>query len=385
MTDLLQRYEAVMMHAFPSPKRAFVGGDGIHLVDTEGRRYVDLLSGIAVNGLGHNHPRVNAAITSQLSKLGHISNFFASEPQVALAERLHQESGGGRAFFANSGAEANETAFKITRLTGRSKIVALEGSFHGRTTGALSITHTEKYRQPFEPLPGQVEFVPIGDIAALEAAVDDETAAVVVEVIQGESGVLPLPDGYLQAARELTTQHQALLWVDEVQTGMGRCGEILLHRAHGVTADLVTLAKGLGNGFPIGACLAAGPAEHLLQPGMHGSTYGGNPVACAAANAVFAELDGGVLDNARTVGQWLADAIEALGDPRIVQVRGAGMLRGVVLAEPKAQEVAVKALDDGWVINAPRPDVIRLAPPLIATQDDLAPFVDALGGWLDSV
>ena len=256
----------------------------------------------------------------------------------------------------------------------------MEGAFHGRTLGALAITHNPKYREPFAPLPGDITFVPYGDVDALRACVDDTVAAVVIEVVQGENGVVPAPAGFVAAAREITTAAGALLWIDEVQTGMGRCGEYLAHRVDGVTPDLVTLAKGLGNGFPIGACLASGPAAGLLQSGQHGTTFGGNPVAAAAGNAVLDALDGGVLDNARATGAWLRDAIAELGHP--VEVRGRGMLLGVVLAAPNAAAVADAALDEGWIINAPRPDVLRLAPPLIATPDDLRGFVGALPGLL---
>ncbi|MDO5735762.1 MAG: acetylornithine transaminase [Propionibacteriaceae bacterium] len=383
--DILGRYDAVMMNAFGSPKRVFSHGEGIHLVDADGNRYVDLLAGIAVNSLGHNHPAVNAAITSQLSRLGHVSNFFATQGQVQLAERLAAAAGeGARVFFTNSGTEANEAAFKVTRLTGRTRIVAMEGSFHGRTMGALALTHTPKYRAPFEPLPGHVEFVPFGDLEALERAVDGATAAVLLEPIQGENGILPLPQGYLAAARRITRDAGALLWVDEVQTGIGRCGELLLHRADGVTADLVTVAKGLGNGFPVGACIAVGDAANLLQPGNHGSTFGGNPVAAAAANAVLDELASGVLENVRQVGHWFAAAVEELHHPLVDHVRGRGLLRGIVLTEDIGQGVVDAALDGGWVINAPRPHVLRIAPPLIITRDELRPFVDALPALLEA-
>lgn len=382
--ELLDRYSAVMMNAFGTPKRVFVEGEGIHLVDADGNRYVDLLSGIAVNALGHNHPRVVEAVTRQLGTMGHISNLYASEQQIRLAERLAHYAGGGRVFFTNSGSEANETAFKISRLTRRTGIVAMEGSFHGRTTAALAITHTARYRTPFEPLPGDVTFVPHGDVEALEAAVDETTAAVVLEVIQGESGVVELPPDYLEAARRVTTDAGALLWVDEVQTGMGRTGEILLHRARGVTADLVTLAKGLGAGFPIGACIAAGPARDLLTPGSHGNTFAGNPIATAVGNTVLDVLEEGLLEQSRQTGEWLARAIRGLGHDAIVTVRGSGMLLGVVLRDDTAPAVVEAALIDGWVANAPRPNVIRLAPPLISTREDLQPFVDALPGWLDS-
>ena len=383
--DLTARYDAVMMNAFGSPKRVFARAEGIHLWDADGNRYSDLLSGLAVTGLGHAHPGVTAAITAQLDRLGHVSNFFASEPQIRLAERLSSYTGleGARVFFTNSGTEANEAAFKLTRLTGRTKVVVMEGSFHGRTMGALALTSNPRYREPFEPLPGHVVFVPFGDEAALRDAVDDFTAAILIETVQGENGVVPVPDGFLAAARALADTSGALLWIDEVQTGLGRCGEFLAHRADGVTADLITLAKGLGNGFPVGACIATGRAAGLLQPGQHGTTFGGNPVAAAAGNAVLDALEGGVMDTAREIGAWLAEAIMALGHPRIVEVRGRGMLLGIVLSDEIAASVADAALDAGWVINAPRPSVLRVAPPLIATRADLEGFVSALPQLLD--
>lgn len=384
-TELLRRYDAVMMNAFGSPKRVFSHGEGVYLWDVDGNRYMDLLAGIAVNSLGHGHPAVTAAISSQLSKLGHVSNFFATEGQVRLAERLSAAAGeGARVFFANSGAEAVEAALKVTRLTGRTKVVAMEGSFHGRTMGALALTHTPKYRAPFEPLPGDVEFVPFGDLDALAAAVDENTAAVVLEVIQGENGVVELPEGYLLAVRRITADAGALLWIDEVQTGIGRCGELLLHRAAGITADLVTVAKGLGNGFPVGACIAVGPAANLIQPGNHGSTFGGNPVAAAAANAVLDELEAGVLENVRAVGDWFASAVEALEHPLVDHVRGRGLLRGIVLNQDTAPAVADAALAAGFVINAPRPNVLRIAPPLVITRDELQTFVEALPAFLEA-
>ncbi len=383
--ELLERYGAVMMNAFGSPKRAFSHGEGVHLVDADGNRYLDLLAGIAVNSLGHAHPAVTAAITSQLSRLGHVSNFFATEGQVRLAERLSAAAGGeARVFFTNSGAEAIEAAFKATRLTGRTKVIAMEGSFHGRTMGALALTHTLKYRAPFEPLPSGVEFIEFGDLDALAEAVDDTTAAVLLEVIQGENGIVELPEGYLEQARRITEEAGALLWIDEVQTGIGRCGELLLHRADGVMADLVTVAKGLGNGFPVGACIATGRAAQLIQPGNHGSTFGGNPVAAAAANAVLDELEAGVLENVRNVGDWLKESIEGLQHPGISHVRGRGLLRGVVLTTDIGPAVVDAALAAGFVINSPRPHVLRIAPPLVITTDELQPFVDALPDLLES-
>lgn len=380
--DYQGRYAAAMMNAFGVPKRVLVRGEGVHVWDADGNRYTDLLAGIAVNSLGHGHPAVVEAVTSQLDALGHISNLFASPPQIRLAERLAAAVGGGRVFFTNSGAEANETAFKIARLTGRPRILAMENSFHGRTLGALAITHTAKYREPFEPLPGGVEFLPYGDIAALERAIDDQVAAVVMEPIQGESGVLPAPDGYLQATREITSRAGALLWLDEVQTGIGRCGELLLGRSLGVDADVVTVAKGLGGGFPVGACIATGTAAELITPGSHGTTFGGNPPAAAAGNAVLDLLEGGLLRHVRETGAWLRSAI---AHPDIVEVRGAGLLLGVCLTRDIAPQVVDLAMADGWLLNAPRPDVLRLAPPLVITREDLATFVEALPTWLDRV
>ncbi len=383
--ELIHRYDAVMTHAFGTPRRVFVRGEGVHVEDADGKHYTDLLSGLAVLGLGHAHPAVTEAVTTQLRTLGHISNLFASEPQIRLAERLagHLGDPSARVFFTNSGSEANEAAFKLTRLTGRTRIVAMEGSFHGRTAASLAVTSNARYRTPFEPLPGEVEFVPYGDVGALERAVDDRTAACVLECIQGENGVVPAPEGFVAEARRLCDARGALLWIDEVQTGIGRCGAMFAHRAEGVVPDLVTVAKGLGNGFPIGACLATGAAGALFGPGDHGTTFGGNPVAAAAGNAVLDVLEGGLLDEAAATGAWFADALRGLAHPDVLRVRGRGLLLGLVLARPTAPAVADAALDAGFIINAPRPNVLRLAPPLVATRHELQPFVDALPGLLE--
>ncbi|WP_425562416.1 acetylornithine transaminase [Microlunatus aurantiacus] len=375
------------MNTFGPPKRVFVRGEGPYVWDADGRKHLDLLSGLAVTALGHAHPTVLSAITGQIATLGHVSNFFATPAQVALAERLTAmvaDPGEARVFFTNSGTEANEAAFKITRATGRTKIISTEGAFHGRSLGALAITHNPKYRDPFAPLPGEVEFVPYGDADALAAAVDAETAAVVLEPIQGENGVVVPPAGYLARARQICDQHGALLWMDEVQTGMGRTGSWLVHVDEGVRADVVTLAKGLGNGFPIGACLAVGRAAQLLGPGSHGSTFGGNPVAAIAGLAVIAVIErDGLLDRATELGEHLVGAVTALGHPMITGVRGRGLLRGVTLAAPVAAQVADAALDAGFIINAPRPDVLRLAPPLIITTEQLDGFVARLPELVD--
>jgi acetylornithine/N-succinyldiaminopimelate aminotransferase len=389
--SVLEGYEHAVMNTFGRPKRVFVRGEGCYVWDADGRRHLDLLAGIAVNALGHAHPTVLAAITGQISTLGHVSNFFATPAQVALAERmagLVDPEGGAaaRVFFTNSGTEANEAAFKITRMTGRTKIISTEGAFHGRSMGALAITHSPKYRAPFEPLPGDVVFVPYGNADALAAALDDTVAAVVLEPLQGENGIVVPPAGYLARARALCDEHGALLWVDEVQTGMGRTGSWLAHVAEGVRADVVTLAKGLGNGFPIGACVARGRAAAMLQPGSHGGTFGGNPVAAIAGLAVIAVIErDGLLAHATAMGEHLADAVLSLGHPLVQEVRGRGLLRGIVLAEPVAAALSDAALDAGFIVNAPRPDVVRLAPPLVVTAAQLDSFVAALPGLLDTV
>ncbi len=379
---VLEHYQQSVMNTFGTPKRVFVRGEGPYVWDADGRKHLDLLSGLAVTALGHAHPTVLSAITGQIATLGHVSNFFTTPAQVALAERLTAmvgSPGEAKVFFTNSGTEANEAAFKITRATGRTKIIATEGAFHGRSMGALAITHNPKYREPFAPLPGDVIFVPYGDAAALAAAVDDETAAVVLEPIQGENGIVVPPSDYLARARAICDAHGALLWIDEVQTGMGRTGSWLVHVDQGVRADVITLAKGLGNGFPIGACLATGRAAQLLGPGSHGSTFGGNPVAAIAGLAVIAVIErDGLLNRATQLGEHLVTTITGLDHPMITGVRGRGLLRGVTLAAPVAAQVADAALDKGFIINAPRPDVLRLAPPLIITAEQLDGFVAVL-------
>lgn len=373
-----ERYHGALMNTYGTPQRVLVRGEGAYVWDAEGNRYLDLLGGIAVNVLGHAHPALVSAVGDQLATLGHVSNFFATPPQVELAERLLRLVGrAGAVFLANSGTEANEAALKLTRRTGRQKLVAATGGFHGRTMGALALTAKQAHRGPFEPLPGDVVFAEYGDVSALEDLVDDETAAVVLEAVQGEAGVLVAPEGYLRAARDLATRHGALLWLDEVQTGVGRTGEWFAYAESGAEPDVVTLAKGLAGGLPIGACIALGDSATLLQPGQHGTTFGGNPVAAAAALAVLETIDGeGLLERASEVGKQLRDG---LADHRLVtDVSGRGLLVGIGLTGEVAADVQRAALEAGVIVNNATPDRIRLAPPLILGDDQADHAVSTL-------
>lgn len=384
-THYTQRYQDSVMNTFGPPKLVLTRGAGAHVWDADGKEYVDLLGGIAVNALGHAHPALVAAVTEQLSTLGHISNFFASEPQVELAEKLLDllDHGSGKVFFTNSGTEAVEAGFKLTRRTGRTHVVVAEGGFHGRTMGALALTSKAAYREPFEPLPGEVTFVPYGDADALTAAVTDRTAAVLLEPIQGEAGVVVPPADYLAAARRIADDHGALLWLDEVQTGVGRTGLWFEHLRSGVRPDVVTVAKGLGGGFPIGACIALGAAGELLQPGNHGSTFGGNPVACAAALAVISTIEADALmDNALKRGDQLRTGLGE--DDAVEATTGEGLLIGLQLVGEFAPEVVAAAQEAGFIVNATGPSRLRLAPPLVLTEADVEAFVTAWPAILES-
>jgi acetylornithine aminotransferase len=386
MSTLVERWGQAMMDNYGTPPLALVAGAGAVVTDEAGREYLDLLGGIAVNALGHAHPAVVAAVSKQVATLGHVSNLFVAEPPVALAELLLALAGRpGRVFFANSGAEANEAAFKLSRLTGRSHVVAAVGGFHGRTMGALALTGQPAKADPFRPLPGDVTHVPYGDTAALAAAVTDATAMVILEPVQGENGVVVPPAGYLAEARRITSRHGALLVLDEVQTGVGRTGHWFAHQAEGVEPDIVTLAKGLGGGLPIGACLAFGRAAELLGPGSHGTTFGGNPISCAAALAVISTIAGeGLLDHVKRVGERLRRGVEALGHPLVADVRGAGLLLGIVLTGPVSGAVSTALRDAGFLVNPVQPDVVRLAPPLILTAAQVEAFLAALPTALDA-
>ncbi|WPF80938.1 acetylornithine transaminase [Sanguibacter sp. 4.1] len=388
------RYSGAVMDTFGPPQRVLVRGEGAYVWDADGRRYLDLLGGIAVNSLGHAHPTLTAAISAQLGTIGHVSNFFGTPTQIALAERLLELAAapeGSRVFFSNSGTEANEAAFKMARRTGRRRILALEGSFHGRSMGALALTSKAAYREPFEPLPGGVEFLPFGDLDALEAAfagdpATSDVAALFLEPIQGEAGVRPFSASYLQRARELTREHGALMILDEVQTGMGRTGSWLAHQlpqvGGGIVPDVVTLAKGLGGGFPIGAVVAYGhgPAA-LLGRGQHGTTFGGNPVASAAALATIGVIErDGLLASVTAVGDHLRSRLAETGHPLVVGTRGEGLLVGIELAAPVSADVASRALDAGFIVNPVTPTALRLAPPLILTREQVDDFVAFLEG-----
>lgn len=385
---LLERYRSSHIGVFGLPGLVLTRGEGAWVWDVDGTRYLDLLGGIAVNALGHGHPELVAAISKQAGELVHVSNFFTTPAQIEAAEallRVAQAPQGSGVFFCNSGSEAVETAIKLSRRTGRTGIVAVGGAFHGRTTGAVSLTHKEAYRAPFEPLLPGVTHVEPGDVEALRAAVGPDTAMVLLEPIQGEAGVVTPPEGYLAAAREITREAGALLVLDEIQTGVGRTGAWFAHQLDGVVPDAITVAKGLGGGVPIGALVTFGPeTTGLLTAGQHGSTFGGNPLACSAALAVLSTIESeGLVEHAVTAGELLVDRVAALEHPLVAGVRGAGLLRAVALTEPIAPAAALVARRHGFIINPVAPDALRLAPPLNITTAQLTSFVDALPGILD--
>lgn len=387
--EWLARYNGALLGVFGTPQRVLVRGSGCYVWDADGTRYLDLLGGIAVNALGHAHPFVTSVVSSQLATLGHISNFFTSPTQVALAEKLlalAQAPAGSRVFFTNSGTEALEAAVKLARRNstpGRRRILALDGAFHGRTMGALALTSKKAYREPFEPLPAGVEHIPFNDTDALREAMDGSVAALVLEPIQGEAGVRPLSPEYLRTARELTREHGALLILDEVQSGIARTGHWFAHQAvDGVVPDAITLAKGLGGGFPVGALVTFGEdVSGLIGAGQHGTTFGGNPVATAAGLATLHALESmGALQHASDVGAYLRAGLTAVDG--VAAVRGEGLLIGFDLDGEHAPAAVQAALAAGFIINATGPSTLRLAPPLILTTEQAATFLDALPGIL---
>lgn len=387
--DWQGHWNAALFETYGTPPRELVSGRGTIVTDAEGNEYLDLLSGIAVNALGHAHPAIVDAVTNQIATLSHTSNLFAHPQVIKLAERLKgllgeqngeaaEASAGARVFFSNSGAEANEAAFKIARATGKTKILAAERGFHGRTMGALALTGQPDKQEPFKPLPGGVEYYPYGDIEALREMADDDTAAIFLESIQGETGVIPAPDGFLAAVRELCDAHDILMVVDEVQAGMGRTGQWFgfQHEA-GVLPDVITMAKGLGGGLPIGATLAL-PKAQLLAKGMHGTTFGGNPVVCAAANAVIDTIEAEeLLANVATQSQAIRDGLA--DHPSVQTIRGRGLMLGVVLDAP----LNLDPLDYGLIVNKPQSDVIRLVPPLNISADEVQRGVTKIRQMLD--
>lgn len=376
-----ERFGEAMMGTFAPPLAMLERGEGAHVWDVDGNRYLDFLAGIAVNALGHAHPVLVDAVSSQVAKFAHVSNYFATPPQLELAERLRRITGAGdagRVFFTNSGAESIEAAIKLARLNrgdgSRTRILSLINSFHGRTMGSLSLTGKAVLREAFEPLLPGVEHIDT-TIAALEAAMDGTVSAIFIEPIKGEAGVVDLPDGFLQRARELATEHGALLILDEIQTGIGRSGTWFAFQQHGIVPDALALAKGIAGGVPIGALVTFGAASDLFQLGQHGSTFGGNPLATAAGNAVLGEIErAGLLENAILIGEKIRAIVSSIGSPLITEIRGEGALVGLGLSKPIAAELAAAAFANGLIVNAPNDSTIRLAPPLIVGDAELEEF-----------
>jgi acetylornithine aminotransferase len=408
-----KRFAAALMPNYGLPQVALTRGEGCRVWDADGREYLDLFAGIAVSSLGHAHPALTAAVTRQVGVLAHTSNLFMHEPGIALAERTLALLGTGegpadaRVFFANSGAEANEAAIKLVRRyhgqrnqgrrnqgqrnqgqrnqgQQRTVMVAAQDGFHGRTMGALALTGKASIREPFGPFGIDVRLVPYGDADALRAAAGPDCAAVFVEPCQGEAGVIPPPPGYLRAAREACDGSGALLIIDEIQSGIGRTGHWFAHQAEGVTPDVLTLAKGLGGGLPIGACVGFGEFGSVLGKGDHGSTFGANPVSCAAALAVLETIEAdGLLEAATSAGQQLSGGIAATSHPLLAGVRGQGLWLAAILTENTAADVEAAARRAGFLVNAVQPDAIRLAPPLIITAAQVSAFLSALPHILD--
>jgi acetylornithine/N-succinyldiaminopimelate aminotransferase len=403
---LRKRFEAAMMPNYGTPPLALARGEGCRVWDADGNQYLDLIAGIAVSALGHAHPAIVDAVSAQVKTIAHTSNLFVHEPGVALAERLlgllqadaapprgddpplTARKIDGRVFFCNSGAEANEAAIKLVRRKqgkNRPVVIAADGSFHGRTMGSLAITGKASIREPFEPFGLEVRFVPYGDEAALAKAVDTTVAAVFLEPTQGEGGVIPAPTGYLATARRLCDDNGALLVLDEIQSGIGRTGAWFAHQQEQVIPDVLTLAKGLGGGLPIGACVGFGDCGTALAKGDHGSTFGGNPVACAAALAVIDTIESqDLLANVKRVGDTLAAGIAGIEHPLLTGVRGSGLWLAAVLTEEQAPAVYKAAQAAGFLVNPVQPDAVRLAPPLILTEAEATEFLTAFPAILDA-
>lgn len=388
-SSLQARWDATLMRNYGTPPIALASGNGCTVTDADGNTYLDLIAGIAVSSLGHAHPAIVAAVTEQVSRIAHTSNLVINEPALRLAERLVQLTGvdGARVFLSNDGATANEAAIKaaIRAQPGRRSFVAAEGSFHGRTLGALALTGKAAIREPFEPLGIDTRFVPYGDSDALAAAVDENVAAVFLEPTLGEAGVIPPPAGYLTSARAICDAAGALLVVDEVQGGIGRTGAWFAHQHEGIVPDLITVAKGLGGGLPVGACIGTGRVAEALLKGDHGSTFGGNPVSCAAALAVIDTIETtGLLAAVDALGTaWLAD-LGAVASPLLTGVRGRGLWLALVTVEGAAPAIEVAARGAGFLVNATGPGAVRIAPPLVLSDAEAASFTAALPAILNT-
>jgi len=384
--DVSPSWNDLMMANYGTPTRTFVSGKGCIVTDDQGKNYLDFLAGIATNVLGHGHPAVVKAVSTQIATLGHVSNFFSHPQGLRLASRLQKMTGdsASRVFFCNSGAEANEAALKISRRTGRTRIVATQGAFHGRTMGALSMTGQPAKREPFLPLLKGISHVPFGDISAMRKAVTKKTAMVIVEPIMGEAGVITPDDGYLAALRQICDETGALLAFDCVQTGIGRTGQWFGFEHEKVRPDILTLAKGLGGGLPIGATIAYGAAAQLLQPGDHGTTFGGNPVACAAGNAVLDVIEkNSLMQAAKSHEKKIKKALTSVAG--IKEVRGRGLLLGIELDQPIAKKIAAQLLEVGVIVNPANENTIRIAPPLIVTTVQIEKFILAFKKVLKEV
>ncbi len=381
-----QQWDSLMQANYGTPSVHLVRGKGIEVWDETGKKYLDFLGGIATNLLGHNHAQAVKAISDQAKVLAHVSNFYSHEPGLDLAAKLIEMTGDetARVFFCNSGAEANEAAMKLSRLTGKTRIVAAQNSFHGRTMGALSLTGQPAKRNPFKPLIKNVRHVPFGDVNTLKRAVTKKTAMLILEPIMGEAGVVVPPSGYLKRAREICNETGTLLVIDAVQTGMGRTGNWFGYEKDGITPDVITIAKGLGGGLPLGAMIALGKAAGMFTPGMHGTTFGGNPISCAAALAVIETIENkDYLALNRVKGALLKNVISPIIG--VSEVRGEGLLVGIVVKDAKAKEVAQRLQDYGFLVNAANENVIRLAPAYVVSESQIMKFAAAFNDVCEEI
>jgi acetylornithine aminotransferase len=384
--DVEKKWKSALQNNYGTPAIELVSGKGARVVDINGKQYIDFLAGIATNILGHAHPAVVKAVSKQVATLGHVSNFYSHPHVIELATKLRDLTGDktARVFFCNSGAEANEAAFKLSRKTGKTRAIATENAFHGRTMGALSLTGQPGKKKAFLPLIKDVEHVPYGDIRAMRKKINKKTAMVIVEPIMGEAGVITPSENYLAELRTLCNEVGALLVFDCVQTGMGRTGDWFGYEYSGVKPDVITLAKGLGGGLPLGAMIALGEASSLFEPGDHGSTFGGNPIATAASLAVINEIEKKeLLGHVNSVGNELRSEIAL--EPLVKEVRGAGLLIGIEFHQPIAKKVAAECQEQGLLVNGNSEHVIRIAPPLNITDADIRAFLKIFNSAINAV